>query len=408
MILHFIRLVAICGLLITLSACGNANPTPENTPAPTIAGPGDTFSTAQPPPPTWQSPVRPMNRGNVFEMQLLGRLDFLGTPSTIFAHAFSPDGTRLVGINNTHLVGWDLITGEFIINNTHQRAQYLFYSVDKTQLYTILMDGRLAIYSADTGVLETELMGHERFNGVATYDSFNGWLALGGNDGSILVWDMIEGLMLSAITAHTGDITNLVFSPDGTRLASSGADGKNYVWDWEKRELVFNVTNADVPTIRMAFHPSGDTLAIATNEVITMWDMQSGQFIHSLPTGAGGSDSLLQFSPNGKFLINGGEIPDMMVWAGDGDNHFLAFLPEMGAGRISAQFSPDSELLLTSKLDGETSLWDMTQITDETVVRANINPASTRVVFVDWSPDSFTITFFDASGSIYVWGLPQS
>jgi len=63
-------------------------------------------------------------------------------------------------------------------------------------------------------------------------------------------------------------------------------------------------------------------------------------------------------------------------------------------------------MLLTSKFEGATVLWDMTQITDETVVRANLNPETERVVFVDWSPDGFAMLFFDASGVVYVWGLP--
>lgn len=339
-------------------------------------------------------------------MELLGRLDALGTPSTLFTHIFSPDGTRLVGLNNTNIVGWDLITGELFINNTHQQATYLFYSVDKSSLYTVLADGRIAIYSADTGILNSELAGHERYNGTATYDPLNGWLALGGSDGSIHVWDMVEGLLLSVISAHTGNITNLVFSPDGTRLVSSGADGKNYVWDWTNRTLIYDVTNADVPTVRLAYHPLGERLAIATSESIAIWNMQTGEFVHTLPTGAGGSDSILLFSPNGQFLINGGGIPDMMIWSGEADNHFVAYLPNVGNERISAQFSPNSEVLLTSKLDGETSLWDLTQITDETVVRANINPASNRIISVDWSPDNFTLLFVDAGGSVYVWGLP--
>ncbi len=391
---------------ILLSACANTPSTPENTLSPTLEGPGGQFSTAQPPAPSWRSPARSITRENVFEIELLGRLDFNGTPSTIFNYAFSPDGTRIVGLNNTNVIGWDLITGQFVINNTHKNATRLFYSVDKTELYVVQRDGAVAIYSAETSVSDNSFMGHERFNGIVAYDPINGWLALGGIDGSIQVWDTLTRTALSVFTAHQGEVTQLVFSPDGTRLVSSGIDGTNYLWNWQTREIVHTLNNENVPTIRIAYHPSGETIAIATNEVITMWDVPSGEFIHGLPTGVGGSDSLLLFSPNGKFLVNGGNIPDMMVWDAESDNHFVAYLPEMGEGRIAAAFSPDSELLITSKLEGETALWDMTQITDRTVLRANINPTSTRVVYVDWSPDAFTILFFDAGGSVYVWGLP--
>ncbi|MCL4252211.1 MAG: hypothetical protein KJ043_00355 [Anaerolineae bacterium] len=403
-------LYSILALIIFLiSACANTPlpaPADANTPAPTLAGPGETFSTAQPNAPTWRSPSQPITRENVANIELLGRLDFSGTPSTIFAYAFSPDGTRIVGLNNTNLVGWDLITGQFIINNTHRYGMYLFYGVDKTDLFVVQRDGIVVIYDAERGISSEDFIGHERFNGIATYDNLNGWLALGGSDGTIHVWDTIERTALAVISAHQGDVIQLAFSPDGTRLVSSGADSNNYVWDWRNRQQIHSLNNNGVPTIRVAYHPSGERVALATNEVITIWDVVSGEFIHGLPTGIAGSENLLLFSHDGRFLVNGGAIPDMMVWSGDDANDFLAFLPNMGDARIAATFSPDSNLLLTSKFGSETVLWDMTQITAETVVRANINPATERVVFTEWSPDGFTILFFDAGGSIYVWGLP--
>ncbi len=394
-------------LSLIISACANTPlPAPAQTTAPTLTGQTNRIGTAQPDAPTWRSPSRPITRENVADIELLGRLDFSGTPSTIFTYAFSPDGTRIVGLNNTNLVGWDLITGQFLINNTHRNGMYVFYGVDKSDLFVVQRDGIVAIYNAESGVSFEDFIGHERFNGIATYDPLNGWLALGGDDGTIHVWDTLERTALAVISAHQGEITQLAFSPDGTRLVSSGADNNNYLWDWRNRQQLNTFSNNGVATIRIAYHPSGRRIAIATNEVITMWDAISGEFIHGLPTGIAGSENLLLFSHDGRFLVNGGAIPDMMVWSGEDDNRFLAFLPRMGDARIAATFSPDSNLLLTSKFEGETVLWDMTQITSETVVRANINPASERVVFTEWSPDGFTILFFDAGGSIYVWGLP--
>jgi WD40 repeat protein len=393
-------------VMLIVGACATIAPTPVNTPQPTVAGPNETFSTAIPPAPAWRSPTRLITRQTVAEIENLGRLDFGGTPSTIFAYAFSPDGTRLVGLNNTNLVGWDLITGQFMLNNTRQNASAVFYSPDKSELYTVSSNGTVTIYGADNGVAIANFSGHEQFNGYVAYDPLNGWLALGGSDGKIHVWDALERLALAVFSAHQTNVRSMIFSPDGTQLVSSGEDGRNFLWNWRDSTMLHDLTNSGVLTIRMAYSPNGDTIAIATNELITLWDARSGQFIHSLPTGVGGSESLLLFSPDGKFLVNGGDIPDMMVWSGEADNTFLAYLPNMGQGRISAQFSPDSQMLLTSKFEGATVLWDMTQITDETVVRANLNPQTDRVVFVDWSPDGFAMLFFDASGVVHVWGLP--
>jgi WD40 repeat protein len=130
-------------------------------------------------------------------------------------------------------------------------------------------------------------------------------------------------------------------------------------------------------------------------------------FLFDLQTGRGGSSDVLMYSPDGQYLVNGGGIPDMMIWnAETGD--FVALLPGVGADRTSATFSPDGDFLLASVLDGPTTLWDMRNIGDTTVVRANLEVGTRRVLDVDWTDDGYVMLFFDAVGPIYVWGVPTA
>ncbi|MCY4404197.1 MAG: WD40 repeat domain-containing protein [Candidatus Poribacteria bacterium] len=53
--------------------------------------------------------------------------------------------------------------------------------------------------------------------------------------GKIEIWNATNGEYLSKINAHTGWIEEILFSPDGTILASrSEYDGTILLWDWEK------------------------------------------------------------------------------------------------------------------------------------------------------------------------------
>jgi chromosome transmission fidelity protein 4 len=51
---------------------------------------------------------------------------------------------------------------------------------------------------------------------------------------------------------HTGPITDLAWSPNGTYLATSGADGKVHIWQAKDQtilntyHLIRNTTNADI------------------------------------------------------------------------------------------------------------------------------------------------------------------
>ncbi len=50
-------------------------------------------------------------------------------------------------------------------------------------------------------------------------------LASGGQDGTLLLWDLRARRPLRAFRGHTGQIHALAFSPDGRTLASASEDG---------------------------------------------------------------------------------------------------------------------------------------------------------------------------------------
>jgi len=51
------------------------------------------------------------------------------------------------------------------------------------------------------------------------------------NSGDLSVWDIRRGNMLVTLGGHSGGITALAWTPDGTRLVSGSADGTVRVWD---------------------------------------------------------------------------------------------------------------------------------------------------------------------------------
>ena len=57
------------------------------------------------------------------------------------------------------------------------------------------------------------------------------WLASGGDDGSVRIWDPATGQQRAALTGHTGPVTAVAIAPDGTWLATGGDDGTVRIWD---------------------------------------------------------------------------------------------------------------------------------------------------------------------------------
>lgn len=58
------------------------------------------------------------------------------------------------------------------------------------------------------------------------------FLASGGADQKVLLWDLAHGHLLADLPGHTMTISSLAFSRDGTVFATSSLDGSIQLWDF--------------------------------------------------------------------------------------------------------------------------------------------------------------------------------
>ncbi|MFN8372340.1 MAG: hypothetical protein U0694_05625 [Anaerolineae bacterium] len=384
--------------VLTLAACGFES-------VPTVAVVGG--ATVTPTPVPLAESIEAISHDNINRIEPLGQLVGVDTPTTVFAYDISIDGARLAGLNNTQLLSWDLVTGALVFTTDRLEATRVFYSPDKTEIYTITETGLVNVTN-DRGVFQTSFQGHNLFNAsVLAYYRDDGWLALGGTDGTVKVWDTAERTSLATIEAHPFHVNTLAFSNDGTLLATGGDEGVVKIWDWETRTQVTEFSINTVP-LRLMFSPDDTQLAISTLDNILLYSVADATQSITLATGERGSGEVMLYSPDGRFLVNGGGIPNMQVW----DPHsgtMVALIPGFGNQRLSADFSPDSTMLLTSMYNGGVALWDMTQITGETINRAELPLGVNTILNLAWTDDSRLMLFLDALGTIYVWGIsPQN
>jgi WD40 repeat protein len=384
-------------ILLTMSACGSVFQ-----PTPVLVG----GATITPTPIPLDDSAEPITRDNINRVESLGQLVNVDPLTTVFSYDISPDGTRLAGLNNTLLLSWDLVSGALVFSTDRLGATRVFYSPDKTEIYSVDESGRVNITN-DRGVFQTSFQGHTAYNQqILAYYRDDGWLAVGGTDGTVKVWDTATRTSLVTIEAQTLRVSALAFSEDSTMLATGGDEGTVNIWDWETRTLLQTISVETQPQ-RLAFSPDGTQIAISTQDDIRLHNVSDAERTATLITGSRGSGEVMLYSPDGAFLVNGGGIPNMQVWD-PRTGLMVGLIPDFGNQRLSADFSPDGSMLLTSMYNGGVALWDMTQITDETINRADLPIGVTSVLALSWTDDSRLMVFVDALGPIYIWGISPS
>ena len=168
-------------------------------------------------------------------------------------------------------------------------------------------------------------------------------LASGGIDGSIELWDVANGRLLSTLKGtlegHDGVVYSVAFSPDGHTLASGSSDRTIRLWDLTNGSVLLTLEGTnDYTEAMVAFSPDGRTLAwVGVDGNIKLSDVASGELLRTLP----GAISIA-FSPDGRTLATGGS--SIELWDVS-SGKLLRAINGVGLSIRSVAFSRDGHTL---------------------------------------------------------------
>jgi WD40 repeat protein len=202
-----------------------------------------------------------------------------------------------------------------------------------------------------------ELIGHGDSVDSIAFSVDGRTLASGSSDGTIRIWDAVEGkevrtIKWSVVKPDKGgrvrSVCALAFSPDGKTLASGARDsGTVCLWDVVTGRKVRSLDCEEELTAKtISFSPNGEVIAAGTDwGTIGIWSVQTGKLLHRIHGHRRAVNSIC-FSPDGKTLASGSEDCHVRMWDVVSGKE-LPRPPAHSANMRAVAFSPGGDLIAT-------------------------------------------------------------
>lgn len=327
-----------------------------------------------------------------------------GSSTTLNGHddrvksiSFSKDGSLLASGSSEGTVRvWDLRSGQSFLLRGHTTAVNWAAFSDGNVLATAGYDKTVRVWQLDN-FLSTPQLGHSNIVYNIVFSPDGSQLASSSADVTVRLWDWPTGGLRSVFRGHSREVSYVAFSPDGKKIASSGKDNAVRIWDatTEREELVLR---HDAPVRRAVFASGQNIVSLTAKDEIYLWQLGTGtrRPLQQDPNGSTGfavSDDGTQLAYGGKDGILrlsylGTENP--REFRGEGEIREIAFSPI------------DNNRIITSSSDSTVRLWDVATGTSQVLPHDEV--VITRLAF---SKDGHFVAGSDNSNNVHCWDIIQ-
>ncbi|OWK43508.1 eIF2A-related protein [Fimbriiglobus ruber] len=284
--------------------------------------------------------------------------------------------------------------GAWSLETVHHRGPVgsIALSPDGQFIATGGLDGTIRLWEVATGQLARAMIGHDSYIGGLAFSADGAYLASGGMyDSTVRVWDAKTGHPIRVLRGHPDYVSHVAWMPEGrTVVAAGGISGRISVFDVGPGKLK---AKADLgrPILSMATNRVGKELVVVgKGQSPVEIDTDSGKQ-GRLYGEADAEYTSLAFSPDGKMLV-AGTAKDSRLF----DTDTGTMTKRLASPAVAVAWFADSKQVLTSSANGMV-VWD-----PSTGQKVKSLSGAPFLAFV--SPDGASV-YGGTSYDLYVWDV---
>lgn len=287
---------------------------------------------------------------------------------------------------------------DFNVSNPKTKEVFKVKSFSRTaNVYDLSHDGRLFAEGGSWGnaaIKLTEIKtgesrfldGHPGVVKAIAYSPDGRYVAVGGSDKNVYVFDVANRALAKTLAGHTRPLTSIAFSPNGKIVLSASKDSVLKAWNWQEGKLLRDFKSAEdsFGIQSVAFSPDGKYVLTTSDRVeFRLWDAERLQIIRSFKTRE------RYESTSGQMTIGYDAVPVS-----------------------SAVFTKDGKRIVSGHVDGTVRIWDCSQGTQikgfkigDSVSIVKISPDGETILAAIDRSDKMQIKLVDAQRGSLISGF---
>ncbi|KAJ3407290.1 Cullin-4B [Chytriomyces hyalinus] len=199
------------------------------------------------------------------------------------------------------------------------------------------------------------LKGHTGAVNVAVFNKGGDYVATGGADKTVKLWNPASALCVKTYTGHGYEVLDIAISSDNAKFTSVGGDKAALLWDVGTGKVIRRFTGHAARINSCAFNADATVIVTGSYDAtVKFWDCRA-QTYTPIQTLSDAKDSVSSIHLTAQEILTGSIDGKLRVY----DIRMgMCTVDDVGHSITSARFSNDENCMLVSSLDGTIRLFD--------------------------------------------------